>query len=353
MRSFGRKAPSGRRNRLKTPIGGPLTGRPSERVAASSDWHSRDSSPSAARSVRRAARTLPWAARGSRRGHAALRGRHRACVRRVGCGRRPEPSPGSSCSAAIVATSRWKRVSPASSGWNDGGDDVPLADGHDPAVVQPREDVDAGAGPLDDRGADEHGVDRPSAEDVDVEVGLERLELSPERIALDGHVEQRQDRLLAAGDLAREDDHPGARPEDGRARLGEVEDRLAQAPALDEPAHRRALAAGQDQAAEALEVGRLAHANTLDADGGERVEMLAERPLEGQDPDLHRGTVAARRYRPTSRGPRAAPAPGSPRGRCPASGLPGPSRPRRSSWRRRRTWSPARWRWPCGPGPRS
>ncbi len=43
---------------------------------------------------------------------------HRAgLVRRVGCGRRPEPSPGSSCSAAMVATRRWKRVSPASSGW--------------------------------------------------------------------------------------------------------------------------------------------------------------------------------------------------------------------------------------------
>ena len=102
------------------------------------------------------------------------------------------------------------------------------------------------------------------------------------------HVEQRQDGLLAAGDLARQDDHPGARAEDRGAAIGEVEDRLAQAPALDELAHRRALAAGQDQAADALEVGRLAHAHALDADGGERVEMLAERALERQDADLHR-----------------------------------------------------------------
>src|SRR3954451_18657001 len=45
-------------------------------------------------------------------------GRHRAWVRRVGWGRRPEPSPGSACSLAMAATSRWNRVSPASSGWN-------------------------------------------------------------------------------------------------------------------------------------------------------------------------------------------------------------------------------------------
>ena len=59
------------------------------------------------------------------------------------------------------------------------------------------------------------------AEDRDRQLGLERVELAPERVALDGHVEQRQDRLLAAGDLVGQDDHPGARPEDRRAALGE------------------------------------------------------------------------------------------------------------------------------------
>ena len=98
------------------------------------------------------------------------------------------------------------------------GDDVALADGDDPAVVEAGEDVDVGAGPLDDRGPDEHGVDRRVAEDRHVELGLERVELAAERVALDGHVEQRQDRRLAAGDLARQDDHPGARPEDRGAR---------------------------------------------------------------------------------------------------------------------------------------
>ena len=103
-------------------------------------WASRDSSPSAARSVSRAARTLP-----------VLRG-HRVVTAPAGraasgaAGARL-PSPGSACSAAIIATRRWNRVSPASSGWNDGGDDVALADGDDPAVVEARQDVDVRARP--------------------------------------------------------------------------------------------------------------------------------------------------------------------------------------------------------------
>ena len=58
--------------------------------------------------------------------------------------RRPEPSPGSSCSAAIVAMSRWKRVSPGELRMEGRGDDVALADGDDAAVVEAREDVDGG-----------------------------------------------------------------------------------------------------------------------------------------------------------------------------------------------------------------
>src|SRR5207248_10519041 len=58
IRSCGLNAPSGRRKRLNIPIGGPLIGSPSERASTPSVWHRRESSPRAARSVRRAARTL-------------------------------------------------------------------------------------------------------------------------------------------------------------------------------------------------------------------------------------------------------------------------------------------------------
>ena len=70
------------------------------------------------------------------------------------------------------------------------------------------------------------------------------------------------------------------------------------------------------------QVGRLAHADTLHADRVERVEVLAERPLEGEDTDPHgRGRPGWTSWPPTSRGRRVAPGRGSPRGRCRASGL--------------------------------
>ena len=62
--------------------------------------------------------------------------------------------------------------------------------------------------------------------------------------------------------------------------------------------------------------------------------MLAERALERPRTPIFIGSGCARELgvaSPTSRGRRAAPARGSPRARCRASGRPGPSRPRRSS----------------------
>ena len=112
---------------------------------------------------------LPGAARrgGRPAGHAS------GLERRSGCGRRPEPSPGSACSAAIVATSRWKRVSPASSGWNEVAMHVALAHGDDAPVVQAGQHVHVRAHLVDDRGPDEDGVDRALAQDRHVEVRLE------------------------------------------------------------------------------------------------------------------------------------------------------------------------------------
>ena len=79
--------------------------------------------------------------------------RHRGCLaRRVGWGRRPEPSPG------IVVLGGHRGDEPVEPrlagelGVERGGDDVALADGDDPAVVEAGEDVDAGAGPLDRSG---------------------------------------------------------------------------------------------------------------------------------------------------------------------------------------------------------
>src|SRR5207245_2567681 len=75
---------------------------------------------------------------------------------------------------------------------------VPLADRHDPAVVEAGEHVNVGADVIDDRGPDEDTVDRLVAEDRDGQIGLERVELAAEGVALDAHVEERQDRRLTA-----------------------------------------------------------------------------------------------------------------------------------------------------------
>ena len=144
-------------------------------------------------------------------------------------------------------------------GMERGGDDVALADGDDPSVSQPGEHVDPRPDVIDDGCADEHAVDWHVAEQRHRDVGLERLTLAPEGIALHADVEQRQDRLVPVGDATREEDHPGAGPEDRRARRGEVEDRVAQPPAIDELAHRRRLPAGQDEPVETIEVVRQAH----------------------------------------------------------------------------------------------
>src|SRR3990172_1938003 len=89
------------RNRPKMLIWLPPTGRPSERTLPSSDmspWERRDSSPSAARSVSRAPRTLPG---------------------RAGIARPPPRAAGGGVGGGGGGGGgrRWKRVSPASSGW--------------------------------------------------------------------------------------------------------------------------------------------------------------------------------------------------------------------------------------------
>ena len=149
-------------------------------------------------------------------------------------------------------------------------------------------------------------------------------------------------------------DHPGARPEDRRAAVGEVEDRLAQAPALDELAHRRALAAGQDQPADAVEVGRLAHADALDADRARACRGARGTPPAGRARrSSWRGSPAASSVAYQPRTARRSWSGISSRAMPAHRGAQALARPRRSSSGRRRTSSPGRSRWPSGPDPRS
>src|SRR4051794_14198249 len=183
-----------------------------------------------------------------------------------------------------------------------GGEDVPLADRDDPAVLELGQDVDVGTRSLDDRRSDEDRVDGLVAEERHRHVGLERVELASEGVAADGDVEQRQDRIVAIGDLAREDDHPGTGPEHRGAGPGELEDRLLEAPAVDQAAHRRRLATGQDQSIETLEIGRQPNLDGLHADRAERRNVLRKVTLDCEDADPRgrppRRALARRAHQP-------------------------------------------------------
>jgi hypothetical protein len=58
-------------------------------------------------------------------------------------------------------------------------------------------------------------------------------------------------------------------------------------------AHRRALAARQDEAGHAVEVGRQPDGNPLDADRAERLKVFSECPLQGKDSDSHELATSA------------------------------------------------------------
>src|SRR3954449_4412059 len=315
--SWGVNAPSGSRNRLNTPMGGPETGRPSDRVPSPSACARRDSSPRAARSVNRAARTLPaLLAIGA---SPALP----AAARRVWAPTDPLAGIGVLCGHR-----RDEPVEPRLArelGVERGGDDVPLADRDDAAVVEARHDIDVGADAVDDGRTDEDTMDGLVTQQGNGEVRLERVQLAAECIALDGHVEQRQHGLVAVGDVLGEDDHAGARAEQRRPARGELEDGLAHSPAVDEAAHGRALAARQHEPVEVLDLLGQANLDRLHADGTEDVDVLREGALQCQNADLHRGPAPV----PTSRGPPAARPRGWPRSGCRASGSRGPWRPRR------------------------
>ena len=99
-----------------------------------------------------------------------------------------------------------------------------------------------GPGPLDERGPDEHGVERPAVEVVDGEVGLEGVDLAAEGVAAHDDVDGAEAALVgpAVEDLGAEEDHPGAGAE-GRQPVGQaLGQRVEQPGRLEQHRHRGA-----------------------------------------------------------------------------------------------------------------
>ena len=98
-------------------------------------------------------------------------------------------------------------------GMEGGRHDAALADEHG-VILVPGQHLDGRADGLHPRGPDEHAVER-LVEALDVEIGLEAVELAAVAVALDGDVEGTEAALVGAAvvDLRGQQDHPGARAE--------------------------------------------------------------------------------------------------------------------------------------------
>ena len=107
-----------------------------------------------------------------------------------------------------------------------------------------------------------------------------------------------EDRLVAVRDVPGEQDHAGAGTEDRRPRRGQVGDGLAETPAVDELALRRALAARQDEAGQAFEVLGQADFETLDTELAQDGQVLGEGTLDGEHPDARGSGHGRASYQP-------------------------------------------------------
>ena len=131
-----------------------------------------------------------------------------------------------------------------------------------------------GSASLDPGGTDEDRAQGLVPDPGDREVGLEALQLATEGVAADAGVDE-------AKVLGIADDHPGAGAEDRPAGLVVGPQRRLEPGGIDSLADRGALAAGNDEAVEPLEVGRETDLADLGAelaqDPGVRVEVALDR----------------------------------------------------------------------------
>jgi hypothetical protein len=174
---------------------------------------------------------------------------------------------------------------------------VPLG-GEDPEIAHLGQELGAPVSTPDRRGADEHGVER-RPESFYRKVGLKRLSLPPEGIAVDIDVHEAKEVGARLGDLViaalRDHDHAGAGAEERKRAFASPAFRgFEEAVGVKHLRDRRALAAGQDERVAALEVwaaadggcfGLHAKVRSCALDG---VKVLRNVALDGEHADaLH------------------------------------------------------------------
>ena len=158
-------------------------------------------------------------------------------------------------------------------------------------------DDDTGSRALDDRRADEHRVERSAVDPVDVEVGLERVALTPVAVAPHRDVDRPERALVGAAVecFGGEQDHPRARPEHRQA-VGEARrEGVEETGRLEQQRHRRRFAARHHERVDSGQIRRLTYLDGLRAELSQDVSVGGERALQRQHSHLH--LVASRSSR--------------------------------------------------------
>jgi hypothetical protein len=127
----------------------------------------------------------------------------------------------------------------------------------------------------DPRRADENRPQRASCETAHVEVGLERTQLTSERVALRTHVHQTEM-------LTIEHNQPCTRSQHWRPAAHQLAQRLTQPLAGDAERHRRGLAPRDHQPFEALQVTGRAHLAHIGAQPPQDTLVCLEPALQGE-----------------------------------------------------------------------
>src|SRR5690606_13871253 len=171
------------------------------------------------------------------------------------------------------------------------GDDVALTYRDDPTGGRPRthggEHLDAWPGLLDPRRTDEHRMERPARDALDLEIGLEGVDLPAEGVAAHRDVE-RTERALPLGGVeqpAGEQDHPRARAVRGQPALDRGPQRLEQLEGVEQLDDRGRLPARQDDPVDPRKVLRVTHPHRAGPRLLERSEVLAHVALHREDAD--------------------------------------------------------------------
>lgn len=171
----------------------------------------------------------------------------------------------------------------------------PLTHGHDPigrvaggvGPADRRQDFYLGTRCFDPGSADEHRWERRFPQDWHGHIALEGLDLPPERVAAHSQAEAPELPLIGPGvkEFVGQHDHPGAGAESRHAGGDPFRYRIEHAQVDRQAGHGRRLAAGDDERPDRGQLSRRAHGHSGDIKRLQLAHVLAECPLQRQDPD--------------------------------------------------------------------